>query len=163
MKIIQIYILVFLKVEGELNTLAVKNTLDFSDIGVGEQDTAAEDFDLLSQRRTSSLSKYKYTAGWDYVTFGWVKDTNGAISSTIGINIVYGGLGFGYKKYFKPTRDGKINWNFGLHTLLLILPGFSIGADYQWEQGWYAGASVYSNLAWLFIPFPILQGGYRWK
>ena len=149
------------QVEGELNTLAVKNTLDFSDIGVGEQDIAAEDFDLLSQRRTSSLSKYKYTAGFDFVSFGWVKDRNGAISSTIGFNIW--GLGFGYKKYFKPAQDGKFNLNFGVHTIALIIPGVSIGVDYQWEQGWYLGAAAFSNLAFLFIPLPTVVGGYRWK
>ncbi len=151
--------------EGELNTLAVKNTLDFSNIDV-EEEVALQDTDLLAQRRTSTRSKYKYSAGFDTINFGWVKDSNGAISSILGFNL---SLGIAYRKYFKPTEDGKFNFSWDVGTILLILPFAGVGADYQWDSGWYVGAralvfpAIFFIDDFLFPVFPTLSAGYRWK
>ena len=154
--------------EDGLDSLAVKNTLDFSNIGIGQNgdDSTVENFDLLAQRRYGPRSKYKYSAGLDLINFGWVKDENGSISSVLGFNV---GLGVGYRKYFKPTKDGKFNFSYTLGTVLLILPIAGVGADYQWDSGWYVGAHAFFYPWFLFFDgfywpvWPAIVGGYRWK
>ena len=148
--------------EESLDSLAVKNTLNFNNINF-----LSEDPDLLAQRRTrSTRSKYKYSAGLDTINFGWVKDNNGAISSVLGFNI---SLGVAYRKYFKPTEDGKFNFSWDVGTFLVILPFAGIGADYQWDSGWYVGAralvlpAVFFIDDFLFPVLPTISGGYRWK
>lgn len=148
----------------QTNNLTIKNTLDFSDLNTNNNE---EDFDLLAQRRrTRSFSKYKYSAGLDLINFGWVKDNNGAISSVLGFNL---GLGVGYRKYFKPTEDGKFNLSYTLGTVLLILPIAGVGVDYQWDSGWYVGGHAFFYPFFLFFDdfvwpvWPALVGGYRWK
>ncbi len=156
------------KIAGEQNTLAVKNTLDFSNININQEEDAValEDFDLLAQRRTRNRSKYEYSAGLDLINFGWVRDNNGAISSVLGFNL---GLGVGYRKYFQPTRDGRFNFSYTLGTVLLIVPLAGVGADYQWDSGWYVGAHAFFYPIFLFFDdfiwpvWPTVVGGYRWK
>ena len=145
------------------NTLAVKNTLSFSDIQVEKK---VADSGSIAQRRTSSRSKYKYTAGFDTMNFGWVTDNNGSISSIIGFNLA---AGVAYRKYFKPTEDGQFNFSWDVGTILLILPFGGVGADYQWDSGWYVGARALVFPAIFFIDdfffpvFPSLSVGYRWE
>jgi len=153
------------KIEGESNNLAVKNTLSFSDISVEESDTG--EFDLLSQRRTrSSLAKYKYSAGFDIINFGWVKDTNGVIKSILGLNIT---LGVGYKRFINPKGAGNFNFGWQIGTFFLVIPIVGGFAEYQWDEGWYVGASVnifpvaFFTSDFLFPVFPSLAAGYRWK
>lgn len=155
--------------ENGTNTLAVKNTLNFSNIHLGDQDVVAlEDIDTLAQRRvrSSSRSKYKYSAGFGIpVNFGWVKDNNGVIDSILGFNL---GLGIGYKKYINPKGPGKFNFGWHAGTVLLIAPIVGGFGEYQWEQGWYVGASVsifplFAITNGFFFPLPALELGYRWK
>ena len=118
------------------------------------------------RERASSRSKYKYSAGLDLINFGWVKDENGAISSVLGFNV---GLGVGYRKYFKPVKEGEFNFSWDVGTVLLLFPFAGVGADYQWDSGWYAGGRLVVFPATLFIDdflfpvFPSLNVGYRWK
>ena len=154
------------QVEAELNTLAVKNTLDFSNIGLGDNEAVAlEDVDLLAQRRTSSRSKYKYSAGFDIMNFGWVKDSNGVIDSILGFNL---GLGVGYKKFINPKGAGNFNFGWQVGTVLLVFPIVGGFAEYQWDEGWYLGASInifpiFAFTNSLYYPLPSLAVGYRWK
>ncbi len=155
------------QVEGELNTLAVKNTLDFSNINLGDRDVVAlEDVDALAQRRTrTSSSKYKYSAGFDIMNFGWVKDRNGVISSILGFNL---GLGVGYKKFINPKGPNSFNFGWQVGTVLLVFPIVGGFAEYQWDEGWYVGASinffpVFAFTSSLYYPLPSLAVGYRWK
>ena len=150
------------QLDGELNTLAVKNTLDSSDITVREADI---DSNLVAQRRFRSSSKYKYSAGFDIMNFGWVKDNNGVIDSILGFNL---GLGVGYKKYINPKGSNEFNFGWQVGTVLLILPIVGGFAEYQWDEGWYVGASinvlpVFAFTSDLYYPIRSLAGGYRWK
>lgn len=151
----------------ELNTLAVKNTLDFTNIALEDDETVAlEDVDLLAQRRRiSSRSKYKYSAGFDIMNFGWVEDTNGVIDNILGFNL---GLGVGYKKYINPKGANSFNFGWQVGTVLLILPIVGGFAEYQWDEGWFVGASinifpVFAFTSNLYYPLPSLAVGYRWK
>jgi hypothetical protein len=152
--------------EGEsLETSTVKSTLDFSDIS--QEVTELHGADVVAQRRTRTRSKYKYSAGLDTINFGWVNDDNGAISSILGFNL---GLGIGYRKYFKPVQEGKFNFSWDVGTVLLLFPFAGVGADYQWDSGWYVGARALFFPGVLFIDdffwwpvWPTLSGGYRWK
>ena len=152
------------QIEGESNNLAVKNTLSFADISVAESDTS--EFDLLSQRRTrSSSSKYKYSAGFGLVNFGWVKDTNGVIKSILGLNL---GLGIGYQRYINPKGAGNFNFGWQVGTILLVVPIAGVFGEYQWDEGWFVGASAnvfpvaFFADDFLFPVFPFFRGGYRW-
>ena len=91
-----------------LETLTFENDLNFSDIVNSTADLDSDN--AIAQRRTraSSRSKYKYSAGLDSIDFGWIKDENEAISSVLGFNV---GLGVGYRKYFKPVKEGKFNFS----------------------------------------------------
>lgn len=155
--------------EPEANSLTIKNKLNFTDFTLNnshEELVHLEDFDLLAQRRSSSFSKYKYSAGLDLINFGWVKDNNGAISSVLGFNA---GIGIGYRKYFKPARDGQFNFSYTLATVLVVFPIAGIGADYQWDSGWYVGAHAFFYPFVLFFDdffwpvWPAVVGGYRWE
>ena len=149
------------QVDNELNTLAVKNTLNFSNIALDE----SEGINTLARRRTSSRSKYKYSAGFDIITFGWVKDNNGVIDSIFGFNI---GLGVGYKKFINPKGANNFNFGWQVGTVFLIIPIVGGFAEYQWDEGWYVGASVnflpvFAFTNSLYYPIPLLTAGYRWK
>jgi hypothetical protein len=147
-----------------LETFTVKNTLEFSDISKEVADL--EEDNVVAQRRTRTRSKYKYSAGLDTINFGWIKDDNGSISSVLGFNL---GLGIGYRKYFKPVQAGKFNFSWDVGTILLLFPFAGVGADYQWDGGWYVGARALFFPGTLFIDdflfpvFPTLSAGYRWK
>lgn len=151
--------------EKTLDTSTVKNTLNFSDLS--QEATELEGDNAIAQRRTRTRSKYKYSAGLDTISFGWVKDDNGSISSILGFNL---GLGIGYRKYFKPVKEGQFNFSWDVGTILLLFPFAGVGADYQWDSGWYVGARALFFPGVLFIDdfffwpvFPTLSAGYRWK
>lgn len=153
-----------LPTSATIDSLAVKNSLEFSDFANEELDVDSSN--TIAQRRTRTRSKYKYSAGLDLINFGWVRDENGAISSVLGFNV---GLGVGYRKYFKPVVEGKFNFSWDIGTVVLIFPFVGAGADYQWDSGWYAGGRLLVFPATLFIDdflfpiFPSLNVGYRWK
>ncbi|MEL6928990.1 MAG: hypothetical protein AAFO95_10170 [Cyanobacteria bacterium J06600_6] len=149
-----------------LGNLAVTNSLDFSDIANGTVDLGDDSTIAQRRTRTRTRSKYKYSAGLDLINFGWIKDENGAISSVLGFNV---GLGVGYRKYFKPVKEGEFNFSWDVGTILLLFPFAGAGADYQWDSGWYAGGrllvfpAVFFIDDFLFPVFPSLNVGYRWK
>jgi hypothetical protein len=154
-----------LTTEKTLDISTVKNTLNFSDLS--QEITELEGDNAIAQRRTRTRSKYKYSAGLDTINFGWVKDDNGSISSILGFNL---GLGIGYRKYFKPVKEGQFNFSWDVGTILLLFPFAGVGADYQWDSGWYVGARALFFPGVLFIDdfffwpvFPTLSAGYRWK
>jgi len=155
-----------LPTEETLGTLSVKNDLDFSDIAGDTADLDSNSTVAQLRNRASTRSKYKYSAGFDLINFGWVKDENGAISSVLGFNV---GLGVGYRKYFKPVKEGEFNFSWDVGTILLLFPFAGVGADYQWDSGWYAGGrllvfpAVFFIDDFLFPVFPSLNVGYRWK
>jgi hypothetical protein len=79
-------------------------------------------------------------------------------------------LGIGYRKYFKPVKEGQFNFSWDVGTILLLFPFAGVGADYQWDSGWYVGARALFFPGVLFIDdfffwpvFPTLSAGYRWK
>lgn len=156
------------QLENGLNSLAVKNTLEYPniDLNANEDLVALEDVDLLTQRRrTRSGSKYKYSAGFDIMNFGWVKDNNGVIDSILGFNLA---LGVGYKKYINPKGAGNFNFGWQVGTVFLVFPLVGGFAEYQWDSGWYVGGSVnffpvFAFTSDLFFPLPAIIGGYRWK
>jgi hypothetical protein len=114
--------------EDTLENLAVKNTLTFAHFNDSEELPNLSEPNEISQRSRRYRSKYKYSAGLDWINFGWVKDKNGQISSILGFNTA---LGIGYRKYFKPVQEGKFNFNFTVGTIFLINPFVAVGADYQ--------------------------------
>ncbi|WP_367289846.1 hypothetical protein [Laspinema palackyanum] len=106
---------------------------------------------------------YRYSAGLDLPNFGWVRMDGPGIDSVLGINV---GLGVSYKKYFQPAVPGQFTGSWGVGTLALVLPYATIGGDYQWDNGWYAGGNIGAGLYFFddVIPFPVgyIGVGYRW-
>lgn len=114
----------------------------------------------LAQAR---FPNYRYSAGFDLPTFGWVRMDGRGVDSVLGINL---GLGVSYKKYFQPAVPGQFTGAWGIGTLALALPYATIGGDYQWDNGWYAGGNIGAGLYYFddVIPFPVgyIGVGYRW-
>ncbi|MCT7995710.1 hypothetical protein [Laspinema olomoucense] len=115
--------------------------------------------DLAQARFTS----YRYSAGFDLPNFGWVRMDERGVDSVLGINV---GLGVSYKKYFQPAVPGQFTGSWGVGTLAVVLPYATIGGDYQWDNGWYAGGNIGAGLYFFddVIPFPVgyIGVGYRW-
>ncbi|WP_254568349.1 hypothetical protein [Oscillatoria sp. HE19RPO] len=114
----------------------------------------------LAQAR---FPNYRYSAGFDLPNFGWVRMDGRGIDSVLGINV---GLGVSYKKYFQPALPGQFTGSWGVGTFALVLPYATIGGDYQWDNGWYAGGNIGAGLYYFddVTPFPVgyIGVGYRW-
>ncbi len=114
----------------------------------------------LAQAR---FPNYRYSAGFDLPTFGWVRMDGRGIDSVLGINL---GLGVSYKKYFQPAVPGQFTGSWGIGTVAVALPYATIGGDYQWDNGWYAGGNIGAGLYYFddVTPFPVgyIGVGYRW-
>ncbi|MCT7982553.1 hypothetical protein NG796_04530 [Laspinema sp. A4] len=114
----------------------------------------------LAQAR---FPNYRYSAGFDLPNFGWVRMDGEGVDSVLGINL---SLGVSYKKYFQPAVPGQFTGSWGVGTLALALPYATIGGDYQWDNGWYAGGNIGAGLYYFddVIPFPVgyIGVGYRW-
>lgn len=114
----------------------------------------------LAQAR---FPNYRYSAGFDLPNFGWVRMDGRGVDSVLGINV---GLGVSYKKYFQPALPGQFTGSWGVGTFALVLPYATIGGDYQWDNGWYAGGNIGAGLYYFddVIPFPVgyIGVGYRW-
>ncbi|HEY9837857.1 MAG TPA: hypothetical protein V6D27_13290 [Vampirovibrionales bacterium] len=114
----------------------------------------------LAQAR---FPNYRYSAGFDLPNFGWVRMAGEGVDSVLGINV---SLGVSYKKYFQPAVPGQFTGSWGLGTLALALPYATIGGDYQWDNGWYAGGNIGAGLYYFddVTPFPVgyIGVGYRW-
>ncbi|AFY82573.1 hypothetical protein [Oscillatoria acuminata] len=114
----------------------------------------------LAQAR---FPNYRYSAGFDLPTFGWVRMDGRGVDSVLGINL---GLGVSYKKYFQPAVPGQFTGSWGVGTFALVLPYATIGGDYQWDNGWYAGGNIGAGLYYFddVTPFPVgyIGVGYRW-
>jgi len=114
----------------------------------------------LAQARFPS---YRYSAGFDLPNFGWVRMDERGVDSVLGINV---SLGVSYKKYFQPAVPGQFTGSWGVGTLALALPYATIGGDYQWDNGWYAGGNIGAGLYYFddVTPFPVgyIGVGYRW-
>jgi len=88
-----------------------------------------------------ALADKKMVLGLDAPTIGWVgKNDNGEITSLMGVNA---GLGFSYRSYFSPVKANQFNGYWHAGTVLLLLPYVGVGADYVWENGFYAGIGTY--------------------
>ena len=114
----------------------------------------------LAQAR---FPNYRYSAGFDLPNFGWVRMSGRGVDSVLGINV---GLGVSYKQYFQPAVPGQFTGSWGVGTFALVLPYATIGGDYQWDNGWFAGANVGGGLYYFddVTPFPVgyIGVGYRW-
>ncbi|MEB3831948.1 hypothetical protein LKK83_31315 [Phormidium sp. CCY1219] len=106
---------------------------------------------------------YRYSAGFDLPTFGWVTTDARGVDSVLGINA---SLGISYKKYFESAIADRFNPAWGVGTLAIALPYATIGGDYQWTSGWYLGGHVGGMIFFYddVFPFPIgyVSVGYRW-
>ena len=114
----------------------------------------------LAQAR---FPNYRYSAGFDLPNFGWVRMSGRGVDSVLGVNV---GLGVSYKQYFQPAVPGQFTGSWGVGTFALVLPYATIGGDYQWDNGWYAGANIGAGLYYFddVTPFPVgyIGVGYRW-
>jgi hypothetical protein len=83
------------------------------------------------------LAGKNMSVGLDAPLIGWTNHNDkGEIVSTAGINA---GLGYSYRGYFNPVKVNQFNGYWTGGTVVLILPYVGIGADYVWENGFYAG------------------------
>ncbi|MFH1429106.1 MAG: hypothetical protein ABIH39_05110 [Candidatus Margulisiibacteriota bacterium] len=88
-----------------------------------------------------SLSDKKMVIGLDMPTIGWLnKNDQGEITSMWGFNAA---LGFSYRSYFNPVKVNQFNGYWHAGTLIVLLPYVGIGADYVWDNGFYAGIGTY--------------------
>jgi opacity protein-like surface antigen len=103
---------------------------------------------LSSASFAANLSDRSGVVGLDFPTIGGINRNNsGQITGTWGLNIA---LGLSVKNYFKPvkTNDWNAFWGFG--TIVVLIPYIGVGADYVWDNGFYAG-----------FGFPtVIQAGY---
>ncbi len=134
----------------------VKEAAILPETNEGESPTGSD----LAQAR---FPNYRYSAGFDLPNFGWVRMNGRGVDSVLGINV---GLGVSYKKYFQPAVPGQFTGSWGVGTFALVLPYATIGGDYQWDNGWYAGGNIGAGLYYFddVVPFPVgyIGVGYRW-
>jgi len=87
-----------------------------------------------------SLSEKENTFGFDSPFVSKIiKNDEGKIVSLLGVNAA---LGISYRVYYEPVRVNRFNPYWTTGTIAVLIPFLGIGADYLWENGFYAGVGT---------------------